>query len=783
MNLCSIKVGSGLGVWFAAGATGIGLAAAAAAGAPLFGNPQWRCMSDARAVACGDLDNDGDVDLVVANFSDQSVSIFLTSEACELLEQSAILLGYNVDCVVIGDVDGVNGPDIVTAHSADDQIGVLLNDGSGSFTDPASFYGASNACRLALVDLDADDDLDIVAANRDASSLHTLDNLGGGAFDVATDTPAGGSQRGVAAGDLDGDTWPDVIVCNISNYRIEVLLNDQAGNVSQFSDLYLDSRPLAVATGDFDGDNIPDAAIACGGSGNEVVIALNDGAGNFTAHEQSPGVNSIAVGGEPAWIAAGDLDGDSDLDLVTANTDTSLVSILINDGSAHYTVMSELNTTNQPDCVQLADMDGDDDLDIVLAHDAGASVSVILDVVPYGFTTFALTDTANSAAGPVLVDVGEDSRGDLDAIVGSRSAQTPEFRVHLGDGAGGFGEPIVYSLDAAVRALAGGDLDDDAKADLALCLNSNEVAVFQNDSSGNFIEAWRSAPLDQVPMVIRIGDLDGDTAPDLAIVYNGVLGVFYNQGSCQFGGFQSFSSGSSTQDIALGDIDVDDDLDVLAASADSGFFRNDGSGGFTEYKPLGIDADLAAIWNGFRSVLVSIPSSDMIWVKRNVVDGDEVFYAYHHAAGPAPTGAIAASLQGTIGEDILVADETAGSVFVYRYSVGPGGEVLTGPTPYAVGPNPQGVAAGDMNGDGFLDMVTQNGTRDQLSVTLQVPPPCVGDLDGDGKTDVFDFSRFSLFFGFGPGATPDMGDLNHDGYINIFDFAIFVTNFGCGTHG
>jgi hypothetical protein len=58
---------------------------------------------------------------------------------------------------------------------------------------------------------------------------------------------------------------------------------------------------------------------------------------------------------------------------------------------------------------------------------------------------------------------------------------------------------------------------------------------------------------------------------------------------------------------------------------------------------------------------------------------------------------------------------------------------------------------------------------------------CIGDLNADGKTDVFDFGAFSSAFGTG---TPDcvghaQGDLNCDGVVNVFDFSIFATDFGC----
>ncbi len=56
---------------------------------------------------------------------------------------------------------------------------------------------------------------------------------------------------------------------------------------------------------------------------------------------------------------------------------------------------------------------------------------------------------------------------------------------------------------------------------------------------------------------------------------------------------------------------------------------------------------------------------------------------------------------------------------------------------------------------------------------------CSGDMNGDGTTNVFDFSTMAANFGAGPDATFEMGDLTGDGWINVFDFSEFAGDFGC----
>lgn len=59
------------------------------------------------------------------------------------------------------------------------------------------------------------------------------------------------------------------------------------------------------------------------------------------------------------------------------------------------------------------------------------------------------------------------------------------------------------------------------------------------------------------------------------------------------------------------------------------------------------------------------------------------------------------------------------------------------------------------------------------------PPPCPGDLSGDGITNILDFNILASHFGEGPGVPPYFGDLTGDGFVTIADFNILAGDFGC----
>lgn len=78
------------------------------------------------------------------------------------------------------------------------------------------------------------------------------------------------------------------------------------------------------------------------------------------------------------------------------------------------------------------------------------------------------------------------------------------------------------------------------------------------------------------------------------------------------------------------------------------------------------------------------------------------------------------------------------------------------------------------------DSVASSPTTASFSTLDLTPPPgCVGDIDGDGFTDLNDFAILALNFGSGPGATSQDGDLNGDGFVDLDDFAILAVDFGC----
>ncbi len=314
--------------------------------------------ADSMATALGDLDGDGDLDVVFANY-DSANSIWF-NDGTGTFTDSGQNLGNNASSdVVVADLDGDGDLDLIVANDGDPNT-VWLNDGTGSFVDSGQNLGTEDSLGVAVGDVDGDGDIDAVFANHDDPNTVWI-NDGFGAFSNSGQSLADRSSRGVAIADFDGDGDLDLTFANQGDPNT-VWFNDGTGS---FVDSGLDlgnTRTWAVVTGDFNGDGATDIAHAIDQGGSSDKVWLNDGAGAFIDSGASLGL------GHSLSVNTGDLDGDGDWDiLIGDHVDEN--TVWFGDGSAAFTESTERLSAGQTEDVAFGDLDGDGDLDAVFAHD------------------------------------------------------------------------------------------------------------------------------------------------------------------------------------------------------------------------------------------------------------------------------------------------------------------------------------------------------------------------------------------------------------------------------
>ncbi|MDA1013367.1 MAG: FG-GAP-like repeat-containing protein [Planctomycetota bacterium] len=547
-------------------------------------NGQTLGALDSSGVRLGDVDNDGDLDAFVTNARNgQRVWINLGQAqdgvAGTFADSGQVLGTGSGQDVALGDVDGDGDLDAFVATGLNQNNGgapneVWLNQGGvesgtlGTFADSGQRLGRFIALGVEMADFDSDGDLDVFSAaggGRGADSSRVWFNLGG----------------------------------------------DQAGRIAEFAsvDQFLGAdRSEAVGLGDLDGDGDVDAVIARESGGSQ--ISVNQGG-------VQGGTTGLFLDGQQLTasrtrdIELGDLDGDGDLDLFFANQFEGNV-IWFNQGGAQGGTEGEFaagqtlgDRQNRAIAVSLGDVDGDGDLDaFVVDSEYQASSRIWVNQGGrQGGASGLFLDSGQSIVNLSATDValGDlDGDGDLDAFVTDRQYLGNRVWLNQGGVQGGVqgsfvdsGQELGSRQNWYSDGVDLGDVDGDGDLD-AFVANSdrygNRVLINQGGAQGGtpgvFVDGGQRLGV-QPSRDVALADLDGDGDLDAFVINSDdairvgdeyVYGnrIWINQGGRQEGVLGTFAdSGQAlsiytinydSENIALGDVDGDGDLDALVAN-------------------------------------------------------------------------------------------------------------------------------------------------------------------------------------------------------------------------
>jgi VCBS repeat protein len=267
--------------------------------------------------------------------------------------------------------------------------------------------------------------------------------------------------------------------------------------------------PGSIVVEDLNGDGRRDVIVA--NSGDETLTLLLGTAGG----QLELSASTFPAGKEPMDVEAVDLDNDKDFDLVIANHETSLVSVLLNDGRARFVPApgSPYDSGAHPHHhgVATGDFDGDGWKDVAVESSGTDEVRVLRGnrqglSAGVGFPVGTMPYYRLGAA-----DVTGDGR--VDILIPGHGDNTVRVLHH--DGVALKATDWTISLSGQPWMALGEDLNGDERADIAVVL-TNAVAVWLSDSGG-FSQAPGSPFPIEAATEVASGDINGDGVADIAV--------------------------------------------------------------------------------------------------------------------------------------------------------------------------------------------------------------------------------------------------------------------------
>ena len=751
-------------------------------------------------VHVADIDGDGDLDIVSASYADDTIAWYENDGAADP-SWTAVDIATSADGaygVHVADMDGDGDLDIVSASIKDNTIAWYENDGAAdpSWTAVDIATNAVWARDVHVADMDGDGDLDIVSASYADDTIAWYENDGAAnpswtAVDIATSADG---AHDVEVADMDGDGDLDIVSASYEDDTIAWYENDGAADPSWTAvDIATNADSVRdVYVADMDGDGDLDIVSA---SVNDDTIAWHENDGAADPSWTSVDITTTADGAFDVHVA--DMDGDGDLDIVSAYIYEHTINWHENDGAVNPSwsnAVVDLNYPYQPTDVFVADMDGDGDLDIVRANgieaiawyenDGNLNTSAQAGV-DYTANSGTLTIAAGSTTGTITIDLLQDSEEEntetatltLSNPTNATISDSTGTLTITDDDSGSFtfiSADITTSVTSAMDVHVA-DMDGDGDLDIISASLDDSSRFYWHENDGAADPSWTTTTLAIVGLyagahAAHVADMDGDGDLDIVSASFGddTIAWHENDGAADpsWNTIDITTSADAARDVHVADMDGDGDLDIVSASSGDNtiaWYENDGAA-----DPSWSAADIANSVDGAMDVHVADMDGDgdLDIVSASMDDNTIAWYENDGAADPSWSAADITTSAG-FARDVHVADmdgdgdldivsaSFSDDTIAWYENDGAADPSWSAADITTSADGASAVHVGDMDGDGDLDIVSasylddtiawyeNDGAADPTWTAADIDTSAnyaqdvhVADMDGDGDLDI-----------------------------------------------
>lgn len=535
--------------------------------------------------------------------------------------------------------------------------------------------------------------------------------------------PSGGICYQIATGDFNKDGAPDIAVSNYDNAIVSVLIrNPENANFKLHQDYSVGTNPSMLSIRDLDGDNHLDIIVANQGEDSLSILYGKD-EGSFEEEVKL----SLNNGAKPSALSIADLNKDSKPDILVTETDTNSVAIILNTGNRNWAQPNSIPTGKKPRWLLPADLDNDSEIDLVISNRDDSSITVLLSK---GGILFGTRNDYQVGLYPKNVEaIDLNSDGFLDLIVANPGSKN--YSILINNTRGEFTTSTYLDSYASPFKLILEDINKDGIKDLLSLLYGNiklSTGEIKEGPSG-LMEIFKGEPngtftyLKQINLGIGATDItftdfNSDTHKDLTFTLSGLnkVGIWY--GDSNF--FTKSEERTSFEDGA--------GL-ILVANINN-----------TPQKELIIASSSVPVFHTAKIDNKKLTSTGK-WILTH----------------PAQTLLAEKIDSSNDSVDLLLVEKGSSDVSVYLNN---GDGVFQKKGDYPVTdpsishkPLPNSIAVGDLNGDGFRDIVTSNPNTDTVSVLL-----------GDGKGN-FSHAKETVVGNYP--TSVKLVDVNKDGKLDL----------------